>query len=307
MNKRELLAAWFRQQAELSMPDLVLTPDLCDSLVRQAVLPAQSSVAAPQSTASSSNRTATMTPPSATATGSGGSLKSRLSGLRPVEQLVKMARDSEPDTPAATHTGAVESSPVISDKREALKELYLKGCTQCHLAQTRKNYVFGGGNAEAPVMVIGEAPGHEEDEQGVPFVGAAGQLLTSMLAAIKLDRNKDVFIGNILKCRPPGNRNPEASEIVTCLPLLRKQIEIIAPTAILLLGRIAAHALLDINDSIAKMRGKVFSYNGISTMVIYHPAALLRNAKYKRPAWEDLQQFQQLLASSGIYGSLHEK
>jgi DNA polymerase len=194
-----------------------------------------------------------------------------------------------------------------SDKREALKVLYRNGCTQCHLAQTRKNFIFGAGNAEAPVMVIGEAPGRDEDEQGLPFVGAAGQLLTSMLAAIKLDRNNDVFITNILKCRPPGNRNPESTEIITCLPLLRKQIEIIAPAALLLLGRIAAHTLLDINDSIVKMRGKVFSYQGISTMVIYHPAALLRNAHYKRPAWEDLQQFQQLLASSGIYGSLHEK
>jgi len=305
MNKRELLAAWFRQQTELSMPDLVLTPELCGNLVRQAVLPAQASIPVTQSTAS--NKTATVTSSSAAATGAGGSLKNRLSGLRPVDQLMKMARDSEPDTPAATYTVADTSSPVISDKREALKELYLKGCTQCHLAQTRKNFVFGAGNADAPVMVIGEAPGHEEDEQGLPFVGAAGQLLTSMLAAIKLDRNRDVFIGNVLKCRPPGNRNPEASEVVTCLPLLRKQVEIIAPKAILLLGRIAAHGLLDINDSIAKMRGKVFSYQGISTMVIYHPAALLRNAQYKRPAWEDLQQFQQLLASSGIYGSLHEK
>ena len=300
MNKRELLASWFRQQGELSMPDPVLTSELSSKLVRLATLPSG------QAAASTAGRTTTPPLSSAGTNTSGSGLKSRLSGLRPVEQLVQMARDVEPDTPVESAV-AGEQPPVASDKREALKELYLKGCTECHLAQTRKNFVFGAGNADAPVMVIGEAPGRDEDEQGLPFVGAAGQLLTSMLAAIKLDRNKDVFIGNILKCRPPGNRNPESSEIVTCLPILRKQIEIIAPAAILLLGRIAAHSLLDINDSIAKMRGKVFSYNGISTMVIYHPAALLRNAQYKRPAWEDLQQFQQLLASSGIHGSLHEK
>ena len=156
-------------------------------------------------------------------------------------------------------------------------------------------------------MIIGEAPGHEEDEQGLPFVGAAGKLLTTMLSAITIDRTTDVFITNVLKCRPPENRTPGTSEIITCLPMLKQQIDIMQPKAILLLGRIAAHALLDISDSIAKMRLQVFDYNGISTMVTYHPAALLRNTDYKRPAWEDLQRFRDLLSTAGVYGSLHKK
>lgn len=229
-------------------------------------------------------------------------LKSRLSSLRPVHTIVSAV----PGTSPAVPTAGVPSSSV-ADKREALKELFIAGCTKCHLAQSRRKLVFGGGSAEAPVMVIGEAPGRDEDEQGLPFVGAAGQLLTNMLAAIGLDRTKDVFITNILKCRPPGNRNPEAGEIVTCIPLLHRQIGIIAPKAILLLGRIAAHALLEMNDSIAKMRSRVLAFNDIPVMVIYHPAALLRNAQYKRPAWEDLKQFQSLLASMDIYGSLSKK
>lgn len=156
-------------------------------------------------------------------------------------------------------------------------------------------------------MIIGEAPGQEEDEQGLPFVGAAGKLLTTMLQAIGLDRANDTFITNVIKCRPPDNRNPESAEIITCIPLLKQQIDIIRPKAILLLGRIAAHAVLERTDSIAKLRTRVFDYTGIPCMVIYHPAALLRNAEYKRPAWEDLQQFQKLLASLGVYGSLRKE
>lgn len=152
-------------------------------------------------------------------------------------------------------------------------------------------------------MVIGEAPGSEEDNQGLPFVGEAGQLLTKMLAAIGLDRNKDVFITNVLKCRPPENRNPETSEVLACIPLLLTQIAVIKPKAILILGRIAAHALLGCTDSIAKLRSKVHDYNGIPLMVVYHPAALLRNAEYKKPAWEDLQKFKVLMESLGINGS----
>ena len=149
-------------------------------------------------------------------------------------------------------------------------------------------------------MVIGEAPGAEEDEQGLPFVGAAGQLLTNMLAAINLNRNKDIFITNVLKCRPPANRSPESAEIQLCTPLLCRQIEIIKPRAILLLGRIAAHAVLGISESIAKLRSKVHDYNGIPAMVIYHPAALLRNAQYKRPAG-DLRNFS-IIGKSRVYG-----
>lgn len=223
------------------------------------------------------------------------SIHSRLSSLRPLHTIV-------PAKVNPIEQQQAEPAETVKSRREALKDLYSSGCSLCHLAATRNKWVFGAGNAEASVMVIGEAPGVEEDAQGLPFVGAAGQLLTNMLAAIKLDRNKDLFITNVLKCRPPGNRNPESAEIQLCTPLLTRQIDIIKPRAILLLGRIAAHAVLGISESIAILRSKVHDYRGIPAMVIYHPAALLRNAQYKRPAWEDLQKFQALLENLGIYG-----
>jgi DNA polymerase len=161
--------------------------------------------------------------------------------------------------------------------------------------------VFGTGNPEALFMVIGEAPGEEEDLQGQPFVGAAGALLTKMLSAIDIDRKKHVFIANILKCRPPQNRNPETAEVQACSGILSRQIEIIAPKVILLLGRIAAHALLDTTDSISKMRSSTHEYKGIPVFVTYHPAALLRNDSYRRPAWEDLQKLQKILKDVGVY------
>ena len=124
----------------------------------------------------------------------------------------------------------------FEQKRKVFKELYAARCRECALAKTRKTFVFGSGNVDAPLMIIGEAPGAEEDLQGLPFVGAAGQLLTELLAAIALDRKKDVFITNVLKCRPPDNRTPDAGEIIACMPLLRKQIQVIAPRLLLLLG-----------------------------------------------------------------------
>ncbi len=299
MNSRALLGRYFRQQAELAMPDPLINHSLIDALIHTPVPPVKSPTAA--APASTSGNSPVHVPRPQITTRTPGDLKSRLASLRPVGELVGMARSEVSAAPAAA------ADTLISDKREALKELFIAGCEKCHLAQTRRKFVFGAGNAQAPVMVIGEAPGRDEDEQGLPFVGAAGKLLTTMLAAIGLDRSQDVFITNVLKCHPPGNRNPETSEIITCIPLLHRQIEIIAPKAILLLGRIAAHAVLDMSDSIAKMRSRVLNFRDISVMVIYHPAALLRNAEYKRPAWEDLKQFQSLLASMGIYGSLSKK
>ncbi|MBD3322179.1 MAG: uracil-DNA glycosylase [Chitinivibrionales bacterium] len=188
-------------------------------------------------------------------------------------------------------------------KRELLKKLYyeFRQCSQCPLGKTRNKFIFGAGNAGAAVLIIGEAPGADEDAEGLPFVGKAGQLLTRMLKAIDLDRKKDVFITNILKCRPPGNRNPETSEITRCIPLLRRQVEIIRPEAILLLGRIAAHSLLESTDSISMLRAEKQHYNGIPVIVTYHPAALLRNERYKYPAWEDLQRLRDLLKERGVY------
>jgi DNA polymerase len=144
-------------------------------------------------------------------------------------------------------------------------------------------------------MIVGEAPGEDEDRVGKPFVGAAGKLLTKMLGAINLDREKDVFITNILKCRPPGNRNPNTEEALACAPILSRQIDIISPKLLLVMGRVAARELLGQTESIAKLRGKKLDYRGIPVVISYHPAALLRNASFKRPAWDDLRRLQALL------------
>lgn len=170
----------------------------------------------------------------------------------------------------------------------------ISGCTKCELHKTRTNFVFGVGNPKAKVMVIGEAPGKDEDEQGEPFVGRAGQLLNKMLIAINFPR-EEVFIANILKSRPPGNRDPKPEEVAACEPYLWKQIDIIKPKMILCVGRIAGSTLLKLpDDSLAKMRGKVFDFRGVKMMVTYHPAALLRNPNWKHGAWADLQQFRKL-------------
>ncbi len=163
-------------------------------------------------------------------------------------------------------------------------------CMKCGLGATRKNFVFGVGNPNAGVVIIGEAPGADEDEQGEPFVGRAGQLLNKILEAISFKR-EDVFICNILKCRPPNNREPASDEVEQCEPYLWKQLEIIRPKLILCLGRVAGQALLKTNASLGSLRGDWHDYRGIPTMVTYHPAALLRNPNWKRPTWEDVQRF----------------
>ncbi len=164
------------------------------------------------------------------------------------------------------------------------------GCTRCALHQTRTQAVFGVGNRQAEWMVIGEAPGADEDRQGEPFVGRAGQLLNSMLKAIGLAR-EEVYIANILKCRPPGNREPLPEEAATCEPYLKRQIELIKPKIILALGRIAAQNLLKTDTKIGALRGKRHVYPGteIPLVVTYHPAYLLRSPLEKRKAWDDLQ------------------
>lgn len=167
-------------------------------------------------------------------------------------------------------------------------ESAVSGCTRCPLASSRMKFVFGSGNPSAEVMFVGEAPGADEDMQGLPFVGRAGQLLTRMIEAIKL-RREDVYIANILKCRPPGNRDPHPAEIEKCEPILIRQIELIRPKIICALGRISGKTLLRTEASLAALRGKVHDYHGVKLVVTYHPAALLRNPNWKRPAWDDLK------------------
>jgi len=169
-------------------------------------------------------------------------------------------------------------------------ESRVAGCTRCALHETRTRTVFGTGNRTADWMIVGEAPGADEDRQGEPFVGRAGQLLTAMLAAIGL-RREEVFITNILKCRPPGNRDPLPGEVACCHEYLERQIELVEPDLLLVVGRIAAHNLLQTDLPIGRLRGRVHRYGtaGIPLVVTYHPAYLLRSPLEKRRSWEDLQ------------------
>ena len=172
----------------------------------------------------------------------------------------------------------------------SLEEMYnnVKECQKCPLGSLRINFVFGAGNPNSKIVLIGEAPGRDEDLKGEPFVGRAGQLLNKILNAINLKR-EEVYIANILKCRPPANRDPQGSEVELCLPYLNEQLLIIKPKIILSLGRVAANCLLKTKMNMKDLRGKIFNYMGIRMLVTYHPAALLRNPQLKRPTWEDVQ------------------
>jgi DNA polymerase len=176
---------------------------------------------------------------------------------------------------------------------------HVASCTKCPLYSTALNPVPGEGNPNADFMCVGEAPGATEDETGRPFVGAAGQLLTKILEAIGL-RREDVFICNVLKHRPPGNRNPAPDEVTACSPYLIRQIELVKPKVILALGTFAAQTLLDTKTSIGKLRGQVHRYHGVPLVVTYHPAALLRNPSWKRPTWEDVQLAHRILNSAPV-------
>ncbi len=185
-----------------------------------------------------------------------------------------------------------DSSP---DQAKALQSFYqkIKDCQNCSLGKTRNRFVFGIGNPNAEAMLIGEAPGRDEDRIGEPFVGQAGKLLSKMLAAIKFER-KEVFIANILKCRPPSNRDPLPTEVDECEPYLHQQIEIVKPSIILGLGRVSAQTLLKTRESLTELRARLHSYHGIPMVVTFHPAALLRNPQWKYPAWDDLRYFRRV-------------
>ena len=201
-------------------------------------------------------------------------------------------------SPAAAHApGLIGSTKLdLADDRAArilrmdwpeLKAA-VSGCQACGLRKTCTQTVFGVGDEQADWLLVGEAPGAEEDARGEPFVGQAGRLLDNMLAAIGLARGKNVYICNVLKCRPPGNRNPEPFEVSQCAPHLLRQLELIKPKLILAMGRFAVQALLNTEASIASLRGRLHRYQGVPLVVTYHPAYLLRNLPDKAKAWEDL-------------------
>lgn len=181
-----------------------------------------------------------------------------------------------------------QEAPTLRELHQAIKD-----CLKCKYGSTRNKFVFGVGNPNADILLIGEAPGADEDLKGEPFVGKAGQLLDKILAAIKLNRNT-VYIANVVKCRPPGNKTPEESDYLTCLPYLLKQIELIKPKFILLLGAVALQALFGKSYKITQWRGKVIYYNDIAAIPTYHPAYLLRNPAAKKEVWEDVQLLQKM-------------
>jgi DNA polymerase len=206
------------------------------------------------------------------------------------------ARDTESGIePVASERGSVDMGDDGGHLLALLKEEIGPACARCKLHTLgRKQIVFGVGNPQADLMFVGEAPGADEDEQGEPFVGRAGQLLTKIIEAIGL-RREDVYIANVIKCRPPGNRNPEPDEVASCQPFLFRQIDAIEPKVIVALGKFAAQSLLQTTDPITRMRGRTYTYRGATLIPTFHPAYLLRNPSAKREVWEDMKKARSIL------------
>ena len=203
-----------------------------------------------------------------------------------VWESLEPVNENEPGSTASSNAIWLQLEQAVSE------------CTKCELHASRTQAVFGVGNNNARLLIIGEAPGRDEDLQGEPFVGRAGQLLNAMLAAIRLQR-EEVYIANILKCRPPNNRDPRPEEAHACSTWLQQQIELIQPEVILALGRIAAHNLLNTDQSLGALRGRQHTYAGFPLIVSYHPAYLLRKPVEKRKSWQDLKRVKYLLNNYG--------
>ena len=267
---RALLRAYLRQRRELGETELVLdglTPDAFRSLLADAPAARPSApAAAPQPGRPETHRRAGA----------------------PVPGTVP-----HPPSPAAPARGATAEEIAALPTLEAVRDLAL-GCPRCALAATRRHVVFGEGASDAEVLVVGEAPGADEDASGRPFVGRAGQLLDLLLLASGF-RREDVYVCNVLKCRPPQNRNPQPDEVSACSPYLLRQVELVEPRVILAFGAFAAQTLLGTDVSIGRLRGGAHQYRGVPLVPTYHPAACLRNPGWVRSVWEDLQRARDLL------------
>jgi len=208
------------------------------------------------------------------------------------------AEEAAPSPPAEETAGSEAAVASPGEELRAIREL-LGDCRRCKLAGGRKSIVFGQGNPRAALMFVGEAPGADEDEQGLAFVGRAGQLLTDIIEkGLKMPR-AEVFIANVIKCRPPQNRNPEADEILSCQPFLESQIRAIRPKVIVGLGKFAGQWLLKTAEPISRIRGRLGRYEGIAVVPTYHPAFLLRNPSAKKEVWEDIKVVRDLLRAGG--------
>ncbi len=219
----------------------------------------------------------------------GGRTAARAAAVTAPPAAVEPAR-REAEPPAFSLAEAPGPALPAAERARRLELLRLESsrCKECRLCRGRNQVVFGHGHGDADLMFIGEGPGAEEDRQGLPFVGAAGELLTKIIQAIELDRSQ-VYIANIVKCRPPGNRDPEHDEIDACLPILLEQIELVRPRLIVALGRVAARTLLHSAASLSELRGAFYPVRGAEMRVTYHPAALLYDESLKRPTWDDMK------------------
>jgi uracil-DNA glycosylase len=323
MDAREQLRRYLEQRREMGETELVLDGLTVDETLRILGAPGGAPRGAPrgatsEATSGASDASSRSAPPST----DDWRAALRAAGVAPptdeVERVVAKSTESPgPSRPSAPARGEARvernaGAPGISSGADAGELLggtmasldtldaiakHVASCTRCPLYSTATNPVPGEGNPNADFMCVGEAPGATEDETGRPFIGAAGQLLTKILGAIDLTR-EDVFICNVLKHRPPGNRNPRPEEVMACSPYLVRQIDLIKPKVILALGTFAAQTLLDTKLSIGKLRGQVHRYYGVPLIVTYHPAALLRNPGWKRPTWEDVQLARRILDSA---------
>ncbi len=221
------------------------------------------------------------------------------SPAQPVTEVTRTATEgSDKVAPAPRASAAsVPDQALEAMDYEGLREAAL-ACTRCGLSDSRTNVVFSDGNPNARLVVVGEAPGANEDATGLPFVGQAGKLLDLLLASVGLSRRESVYICNVLKCRPPANRNPMPVEIELCAPYLRRQIALVEPEVILAVGTFSAQLLTGHNRPLGKLRGDIYSYEGVPLIVTYHPAALLRNAGWTRATWDDLQLLRQVMDGS---------
>jgi DNA polymerase len=286
---RDLLRSYLRQRAELGDDELVLdrhSPgELREMLSPRAARPQPRPDAAPprRDPAPAPRANAPAPRPSASPE---APVHVRAGAQPPGETPMRPSRDAPSRGVTAEEIAAL---PVLS----AVRDLAL-GCPRCRLAETRTRVVFGEGSETARLMVVGEAPGENEDRQGRPFVGKAGKLLDLLLMTAGFEREA-VYICNTLKCRPPGNRNPLPDEVEACSPYLLKQVELVAPQVIVAFGTFAAQTLLGTDLSIGKLRGRLHQYRGIPVVPTYHPAALLRNSGWVRAVWEDLQRARAVL------------
>lgn len=274
-------ARLLRQRIEMGARDLVLDSITSEEALRlvESALRSRTMPAGPRST---SRPPATSGPPATS--------RPRATSKPPAASRPPATSGAAPDRAEAPRPAVNRTLPVVlPDGYDEVRALAM-GCTACGLSESRTQVVFSDGHPTARLMVVGEAPGANEDKTGVPFVGAAGQFLDLLLATVGLSRAETVYIANVLKCRPPGNRDPQPAEIEACSPFLKKQIELVGPDALLAVGSFSGRLLTgQEKSSLGRLRGTVHSYEGVPLVVTYHPAALLRNSNWTRSFWEDLQ------------------